>query len=845
MSLPAVPDGLNSADRITLIRQMVEEYLRREGAGGRLSDDSLLEQHSELMPELAEELRKRRLIAKALHDARGSCESSACDDAITPFRSEGGRADEPKGLPEIPEHAVVAKLGEGGMGVVYRAWQDRPGRWVALKLMQPGEDLDRFEDEMAVLGRQEHPHIVKVFACGEHEGRPYFTMEYADGGSMDRVLAGAPQLATQAARLVELLARAVHHAHQQRVVHRDLKPGNVLLVRSDRPEAVRLGRDPEQAESYEPKVSDFGLAKQLDQPPGNTPSGARIGTPSYMAPEQADGRSREVGPAADIYALGAILYELLTGRPPFRGAGLMDTLLQVAHEEPVPPRRLQPRVPRDLETICLKCLAKAPTRRYASAGALAEDLRRFLAGEPIEARPVGVWEQGWNWVRRHPGIAGLAASAATVLLAVAGVAATRAVLSEQGRRAVQEERDEKERQREKAARARDRTRQALDAMTSAVTSKSLETQSALSAEQKKFLAEVLTYYQEFADEQGEDEGTRRWAADAAIRVGIMQSGLGNSEASIRAWKQARKGYERLAADFPAVSDYRQELATTYNAVGVGLARLGRRAEAEASHRRALELRERLAAEHPAAPQYRDGLAKDHNNLGALLAALGRWAEAEASYRRALELRERLAAEHPTVPSYRTGLAGAQVNLGHLLGDSGNPTQALAWYDRAIALLTPLVEAEPRLSVERRWLRNAHSGRATTLEELERHADAVPDWDQAVELSLGGYKSRMRALRARSLVRAGQVERGTAEAADLMKVSDGEIPLLLDLARVYALAAGKDEANSEDYIKVCLDLLRRAVGRGFKDAAYLKKDNDLKLLRDHVEFKKLLAELEGK
>ncbi len=212
-----------------------------------------------------------------------------------------------------------------------------------------------------------------------------------EGGSLDRRLNGTPAPPRQCAEVVETLARAVQAAHAAGVVHRDLKPANVLV-----------------GAKWTPKVTDFGLAKNLDAP-GQTQSGAVMGTPSYMAPEQAAGKVKEVGPAADVYALGAILYECLTGRPPFKAATTIDTLLQVLHDEPVPPRQLQPKTPRDLETICLKCLQKDAKKRYASAEALAEDLRRFRAGEPITARPVGPVERGAKWVRRRPVVAGLAA----------------------------------------------------------------------------------------------------------------------------------------------------------------------------------------------------------------------------------------------------------------------------------------------------------------------------------------------------------------------------------------------------------------------------------------------------
>jgi serine/threonine-protein kinase len=295
------------------------------------------------------------------------------------------------------------------MGVVYRARQIGLDRLVALKMILAGghagkEERDRFLSEARAIARLRHPHIVQIHEVGEHDGLPFFSLEYADGGSLGQRLGGKPIAPGPAAQLVVTLARAVHAAHQQGVLHRDLKPANVLLTADG-----------------SPKIADFGLAKWLEEPSEQTPAGAVLGTPNYMAPEQAAGDERRpVGLAADVYALGAILYELLTGRPPFNAATPLDTIMQVVSEEPVPPRHLQPGVPRDLDTICLKCLQKEPGRRYDSALALAEDLRRFQAGEPIRARPVGRVERALKWVRRKPAAAALWAFTVLALLVGAG-----------------------------------------------------------------------------------------------------------------------------------------------------------------------------------------------------------------------------------------------------------------------------------------------------------------------------------------------------------------------------------------------------------------------------------------
>ena len=312
-------------------------------------------------------------------------------------------------LPRIHGHEVREVLGRGGMGVVYKAWHCRLQRPVAVKMLLAGayaqsQELERFLREAETVAGLRHANIVQVHEAGDVDGRPYFTMEFVEGGSLAQQLAGTPQPARQAAALVAAVAEAVHAAHQRGIVHRDLKPGNILLTADGTP-----------------KLTDFGLARHLEGTAGLTQSGAPLGTPSYMAPEQAEGKLRDVGPAADTYALGAILYELLTGRPPFLAETAAETLRQVVSQAPVPPSRLNAAVPRDPETICLKCLEKDQRQRYASAAALAEDLQRFQRDEPIVARPVGPAGRVLRWTRRHPTRAALVATAlAMVGLAIGG-----------------------------------------------------------------------------------------------------------------------------------------------------------------------------------------------------------------------------------------------------------------------------------------------------------------------------------------------------------------------------------------------------------------------------------------
>jgi tetratricopeptide (TPR) repeat protein len=336
-------------------------------------------------------------------------------------------ADQP---PAPVGYQILGVLGHGGMGVVYQARQTALNRLVALKMLLAGAhasplQLARFRTEAEAVARLQHPNIVQIYEVGLLAGLPYFSLEFVDGGSLEKKLAGKPLPIREAAKLIRTLAGAMHYAHQHGIIHRDLKPANVLL-----------------SADGTPKVTDFGLAKKLDAAEAShTRTGTLMGTPSYMAPEQARGGSKEVGPLADVYALGAVFYELLTGRPPFQAATILDTLDQVQHQEPVPPTRLQPKVPRDLETICLKCLQKEPAKRYADAQALADDLTRFLEDRPIRARPVGRTERLVRWCRKNPRTAALNTAVVLLLLALTAVTAVVGLRASRDREAIAKARE--------------------------------------------------------------------------------------------------------------------------------------------------------------------------------------------------------------------------------------------------------------------------------------------------------------------------------------------------------------------------------------------------------------------
>jgi WD40 repeat protein/tRNA A-37 threonylcarbamoyl transferase component Bud32 len=448
---PRIEEHLGAAagpGRAALLRELLRldvHYRRRHGENpganyyaARCPADA--EVVRALFAELSGVPQPPRQAAPAADGSRGTMRPGpAAETALDPDRTGPAEAPaESSKSPAIPDYEILGELGRGGMGVVYKARQPGLKRLAALKMILSGdyaspEELARFRREAEAIARLCHPHIVQVYEVGEYDGRPFFSLEYVDGGTLAAKLRVGLLDPKAAAALVEKLARAMHAVHQCSVVHRDLKPANVLLTADGTP-----------------KITDFGLAKKLDEDAGQTHSGAIMGTPSYMAPEQASGGAARATPLADVYALGAILYECLTGRPPFRAATVGQTLRQVLDDEPVAPRRLNPAVPRDLETVCLKCLEKGPAKRYADAYELAEDLRRFLALEPVRARPVGRAERLGRWARRNPVVAGLTAAAAALLVLVAVVGGVGYVQTSAALGAARIARDEEAKQRQEA-----------------------------------------------------------------------------------------------------------------------------------------------------------------------------------------------------------------------------------------------------------------------------------------------------------------------------------------------------------------------------------------------------------
>ncbi len=617
----------------------------------------------------------------------------------------------PGGVPNVAGYEILGELGRGGMGVVYKARHLGLNRTVALKMVLAGghagaAELARFRSEAEAVAQLQHPNIVQIHDVGEQDGLPFFSLEYVEGGSLAQALAGKPLPPRKAAELIETVALAVQAAHGHNIVHRDLKPANVLLT----PDGT-------------PKVTDFGLAKRLDEGGGQTRTGAIMGTPSYMAPEQAAGKGKEVGPAADVHALGALLYECLTGRPPYLADAPLDTLWQVLHSEPVPPRQLQPKVPRDLETVCLKCLRKDPNKRYASALALAKDLQRFLKGEPIRARPVSAWSRCLKWARRRPAAAALlGVTTLAVLLLLGGGLWYNAEL--------QTALGDARRQQQRAEGTLRRALEGVDRLTRVTPERMALMAKQLTDERRQQLRDALELCEGFIPEGGTNPAARRERGRAYLRLAILHLLLGELPQAEQDCRVALDTFGTLAAEFPDAPDHGDDLARAKAQFGHILLSSGRRPAAEIAYRKALQLAERAVARRPGAAA-RQLLAEIHRHLGILALAGGQFPEAEKSWRKDREIYEALAREHPEVANYRSMGAVVRVNLATLYLNSERLDEAEKSLREASAIVQGLQKGEPEALRDYPYLEAmCRLGLGTIGVKRRRFKDAEPQLRQA-------------------------------------------------------------------------------------------------------------------
>jgi tetratricopeptide (TPR) repeat protein len=711
--------------------------------------------------------------------------------------------DAPSTLPETPPAEETAalpltrlgrfelrrELGRGSFGVVFLAHDPRLRRDLALKVPRVEAFISpelraRFQHEARAAASLDHPNVVPIYEAGEENSICYIAQAYCPGVTLSAWLKqrSAPVPFRLAARLAATLAEAVQHAHERGVLHRDLKPGNIMLENpADAPTVTGPIGD---GLPFIPRVMDFGLAKLMDgdgaapEQRAQTQTGAVLGTPQYMAPEQADGRSKVVGPAADVYALGAILYELLAARPPFQGDTAMDTLVQVRNSEPLSPARLRPGLPRDLDTICLKCLEKQPAARYASAADLAADLRRFLAGETIRARPASALERTARWVRRRPALAALAAVSVAAVATVLVVVLVANARLQQQRDLAEKRREEAERQRQKAVAFLRAARNAVDTRLTRFGYDDLAAAPHVQPVHRELLEDAVHFYEEFVRLEADDPELRCEVCRAWRRLGNLQRTLGDVKSGEQSDRQAlalaqqldaefpgqplirseladchvsvalalvavkqREGLEsirqavellnQLVADFPSEFGYRAALAAAHAASGRLRFEGGEFKAAEEDFRRSVGLLEQVVAEAPAGSEYERTLSLQCRNLAVFLARQKRLEEAAPLFRRDLEFWEKLAARPHAMPRSQARAADAAYHLGNLLTESGRPQEGEKLLLRAAERLQQLVEEFPRAPDYLTMVRSAQEKAARLLRKRKDFAGSVPLLEQAV------------------------------------------------------------------------------------------------------------------
>jgi serine/threonine-protein kinase len=861
----------------------------------RLSEDTELRQWRAGPAAETPPLGPEPALAALLDRARDATVLLSAPDGSLPFLGPPVR---PGDLGTLGPYAVEAELGRGGMGIVLRAYDEGLQRVVALKVLRPevadAEARARFVREAQATARLQSDHVVQVHAVvTAADAPPFLVMEFLAGPTLAGLVRERRNLPPrQAAALAAEVAEGVAAAHAAGLIHRDVKPCNILL-------------DPATGRA---KMTDFGLVLRLEDV-RQTQTGALLGTPCYMAPEQARGETKRIGAAVDVYGVGAVLYELLTGRPPFLGA---DTLWQVRNEEPLPPRRLQPAVPRDLETVCLKALAKEPGRRYATVRDVADELHRYLRGEPIVTRPVGRFERTWRWCRRNPGLAGL--TAALLLVFATGFT----LVLWQWRLATANAADALARKNEadlqkaaavaNARRAEDHLREALNAVAVFGTQAIRESDLGKGAEARRWALEARAILERLLKADPDNFALQRiralnennlgfWVADPqealrhyqkalALReqlwqrqpgsaealhdlarsyqnVGLAQGGLGQPGAARRSLQTACKHLDEVVRANPTVASWQADRAEAYINLGKEQGRSGDRAAALHSTGQARAILTRLIKAHPAEVRFQTLQVLAHVNTGVLHRQLGQPAEALRAYQQVPSLLEKLIRDHPTEERYVRDLALNQENTANVQSELGQAGAALGTLERLCTLREALARRAPNDAARQAALGTALSWRGQMLRHLDRRSEAAAVLRQAVEAGRtsclhGPQDAQLRrslsehyghlVLVLRELDRPHEAAAAALERQKLWPDNPAELfQAACELAACAAPdgregkdAAGEAQAARQRFTEQALHLLRQAIQRGFQDAERLRNDPALAVLRQHPEFQQLLA-----
>jgi serine/threonine-protein kinase len=855
------------------------EYYARTLWGDRPDESDYLSRFPEIAPVIRDELRRI--------DDEIAREGPVYRPATRPDGQDTIEATKSINLngswPSIDGLEWLGVIGRGSMGIVYKARDVSLGRIVAIKTIAQGqhaalEQRNRFQAEARAVARLRHPNIIAIHQIGEHGSQPYLSLEFADGGDLDERLAEKPTGPREAAELTETLARAMHAVHEAGVLHRDLKPRNVLITSDG-----------------VPKISDFGLAKLLDAGSECTASGQVMGTPSYMAPEQAEGHSKKIGPAADIYALGAILYKALTGRPPFLGSTALETLKLVSTTEVARPAQLRPDVPNDLETICLKCLQKEPSKRYASALDLADDLRRFLDGRSIAARPVGPAERFFRWCRRNPRLA------AAWMLVVATVLGAISVYVGQTYRHNRALRAEVRRTEAKATEAHLgylEARSAMHAMLGRLDDRQLDRVPELLKLRRGLLEDFLSFFDRMLAQIGtNDLDVRADAARAASELSVVQVELGHPD---QAEKLARRAVELLTSLRKAGLDDRGTLMAQSEALmrlGSYLVTMGKPTEAIAFSQESVEVMDTLIARGPPEMVLEEQKALFHQNHGNSFLALGKKLEAIDQYETAIRIREGFPRKFPGLTQR---LAQCYINIGHvragrreqalaeqafhqaeklllsqgpdvrmpgetlemalgtlyvnwsgMLQDSQRSEAAIQKADLGITPMERHLHLEPKDAGARRICLGLHGNKAYALSSQGKHAESAREWAQVIELCDGKVPLEYHIRIAIELAQAGELDTAKSHADLVTSIAGVPGVDCHDLGNLYSLWAARvrdDQTRPTEGrsavvasgISQALRWLKAAQAAGLYKAVpslrdQSRNDRDFAIVRDRPEF----------
>jgi serine/threonine protein kinase len=816
--------------------------------------------------------------------------------------SEDGEASPVGDWPPVAGYRILGELGRGGMGVVYKARQRGLNRLVALKMVLAGahansHQLARFHVEAEAVATLQHPNIVQIYEVGEQNGLPFFSLEFVDGGPLDRKLGGKPLPPREAALLCASLARAMHFAHEHGILHRDLKPANVLMT----------------ADGIA-KITDFGLAKRFEEDDSSqTKSGTILGTPSYMAPEQALGNIRDLSPRSDLYSLGAMLYEFITGKPPFQGPTPMDTVLKVTREEVVAPSRHQPSVPPDLETICVKCLQKEPANRYASCFELADDLNRFIIGEPILARPVGTIERGYRWCKRNPKWAGMWGTIAALLVFVAGGSLYAAIsIQAQKERADENARlakiseEHAKKNEEKAKEFGNSASQAYATLIGKVQDQ-LKDKPALQDLKEQILEPAIKGLQALIARM--DDNIRN-LAEAHLKMGNLYRELGQIDQAYKQFQETHEIRENIALASPKDDSARGDVANSWRALGdMNLHAKGDAARAREDYKRGLaiatDLVEHPKSDKPSLMDRKQVVADLYYSLGDIadgpveareyytqaLTRREEWRKAQPElalpiirvgdcyhdlakaafhsrdlaaarnyFDQCLKLREETLKRQPESFFAKIVLAFEHERLGDFQVRAGNPEAGKKSLLNAQARYQALLDADPKNEEIKKHLSRATYILGTAYLRLQNQDLATQTYAQALQMRRAVAEKDPANLPKQkdymvNLARCGKYQAAAKKAEEIRKKSSKDVDTLLNLMRCYALCtlavsgpqaqripAAERAKLREEFAASAASCFEKAVANGFRNVVDVETDPDVDAIRTNPAFDRALNKL---